>query len=1074
MSSSTKRRKKPSPTRTAKRRSRKPSAQHPRRKPTRPPIIQAYLDGGVIADSFAGGGGASLGIELALGRSPDVAINHDAEAIAMHAANHPETKHYIESVYAVDPREACGGKPCQLLWLSPDCFPAGTLVLTRRGYESIEQLNVGDEVLTHRGRWRRVTETSRTRRPLMRLRGHGHPGLLVSPEHPFYVRRSKKAAPEWAPASALERGAYWSTPIEFPAADVPPVPAFATAGHAPRTMSLTPELMWLAGRYVADGWSRLTDDRAELVITCGKHEVAGLRARFDAWWPRMSGARAGTDELSFSEREIAGDNGHGSYQFAANHRGLVTWLREQFGHGSEHKSFPSWALGMEVGLRGALLEGYVSGDGWKGQHKGEIVEVTTVSKALAFSCKALAGSLGYTVAVYSGANSSTIEGRAVNALPYYRLRWRVAPHPAHRQTVREGHLEWAPIREREDGVAQDVEVFNIGVAEDESYVVEGVTVHNCKHHSKAKGGEPRDQKIRGLAWIGVTWAQRVKPRVIVLENVEEFAKWGPLHREHTGDCTGAGGKCRKDCRLNKPIKAREGQTFAAFVNRLERLGYEVEHRLLRACDYGAPTTRRRLFLVARRDGAPIQWPAPTHGKPGSGLLPYRTAAECIDWSIPCPSIFNRKKPLADKTLARIARGVRKFVLESGRPFIVPVNHGGVGRRDHRVHDADAPMPTITGGQRGGHAIVEPVLAPMVLKAKTYTGNGNEPMAADEPLRTVTASKRGEFAVAAPVLVRVAHGDSNVDAAGKLKRRGTGAHSVEQPLGVVTASGGDHAIAVPYMVHLSNGERPGQDPRTYDIGRPMNTIVAQGIKQGLCTAFLAKHYGGNESTKGGTALDVPIDTITSQDHHSAVTVELAPVTAANLIRYNGENSEASARGQAPDAPLSTVDTSRRHGLVASHLVKLRGTSDAHVAASASSLEEPLPTISAQGQHLAAVSAFLVKYYGAEVGQHQGVEQPLDTLTTKPRFGLVTVTIDGEQYAIVDIGMRMLEPRELYRAQGFGLDDSYLIDVPGPNGKPLSKTAQIRMVGNSVSPPVAAAVIKAQFMPQEAVPEVAAAA
>ena len=265
---------------------------------------------------------------------------------------------------------------------------------------------------------------------------------------------------------------------------------------------------------------------------------------------------------------------------------------------------------------------------------------------------------------------------------------------------------------------------------------------DCKHHSKAKGGKPRDQKIRGLAWVAITWAHRVKPRVIALENVEEFREWGPLHR--TGE------------RAGKPIAARKGETFRAFVRKLERLGYVVEHRLLRACDYGAPTTRRRLFLLARCDGRPIVWPAPTHGKGGEllGLKPYRTAAECIDWSIPCPSIFDRDRPLADKTLARIARGIRKFVLEAGRPFVIPVNHGGQGRRDHRVHDVDAPLPTVAGGQRGGHAVV----APMIVKAKTHGGGGNEPMAGNEPLRTVTGSKRGEFAIVAPYLVHRSNGE----------------------------------------------------------------------------------------------------------------------------------------------------------------------------------------------------------------------------------------------------------------------------------------------------------------------------
>lgn len=489
---------------------------------------------------------------------------------------------------------------------------------------------------------------------------------------------------------------------------------------------------------------------------------------------------------------------------------------------------------------------------------------------------------------------------------------------------------------------------------------------DCKHHSKAKGGEPRDQKIRGLAWVAVTWAASVRPRVIMLENVEEFREWGPLHRSHSADCPGDRNRpCParwKGCHYGKPIKARKGEIFRAFVGRLERLGYVVEHRLLRACDYGAPTTRRRLFLIARCDGRPIRWPTPTHGKPGIlGLKPYRTAAEIVDWSIPCPSIFDRPRPLADKTLARIARGIKKFVLGAGRPFVIPVNHGGVGRRDHRIHSIDEPVPTVTGGARGSHALV----APMVIKAKTHGGGGNDAMPGDEPLRTVTSSKRGEFAIVAPCLV-----------------------------------------------HCGNGEREGQAPRIYDLQAPLGTVVAGGQKHGLVAAFLAKHYGGNESAAGGTPMAVPVDTITTQDHH---------------------------------------------GLVAAHLIKFAGTSEAHLSASAHSLDEPAPTVTAQGVKLAQVAAFLVRYNGT--GDAESLDKPAGAITTKPRFGLVTVMIDGESYYIADIGMRMLEPAELFAAQGF--TPGYKIAPIGPNGKRLSKTAQIRMAGNAVCPPLVDAIVSAQL-------------
>jgi DNA (cytosine-5)-methyltransferase 1 len=475
---------------------------------------------------------------------------------------------------------------------------------------------------------------------------------------------------------------------------------------------------------------------------------------------------------------------------------------------------------------------------------------------------------------------------------------------------------------------------------------------DCKHHSKAKGGKPREQKIRGLAWVAVRWAAAVKPRVIALENVEEFQDWGPLHGCHTDGCTGdhplpdrdyhgypiervdedgepidAALGCLPTCRKGRPIIARKGETFRAFVRRLERLGYTVEWKLLRACDYGAPTTRRRLFLVARRDGRAIVWPEPTHGP--RRARPFRTAAECIDWTIPCPSIFLSKeegrelgvnRPLADKTLARIARGIRKYVIDSASPFIVPTNHGGVGRDDRRVH------------------------------------------AIGEPMRTVTSHGRGALALVAPTLIQVGY-----------------------------------------------GEREGQAPRTLDLHKPLGVVVAGGGKHALVAAFLAKHYGDRPTGgwPGGASVADPFSAITVRDHHS---------------------------------------------VVAAHLMKFYGTS------TGAPLDAPTPTVTSGGWKLAQVCAFLVKYYGCEEGQDQGADRPLDAVTTRDRFALVTVMIDGEPYLIVDIGMRMLTPRELFRAQGF--PDSYEI-APVWNGKPLTRTAQIRMCGNSVCPPLAAAVVRAQL-------------
>lgn len=421
---------------------------------------------------------------------------------------------------------------------------------------------------------------------------------------------------------------------------------------------------------------------------------------------------------------------------------------------------------------------------------------------------------------------------------------------------------------------------------------------DCTHFSKAKGGKPRDKNIRGLAWVAIRWAATVKPRVIMLENVEEFLTWGPLLPD------------------GQPCPKRKGQTFKTFVNKLKRLGYVVEWKELRACDYGAPTSRKRLFLVARRDGESISWPTPTHGNPKSAavksgeLKPWRTAAECIDWSIPCPSIFERKRPLAEATMRRIARGIQKYVIEAKEPFIVTCNHAG----------------------------------------DSFRGQG-----LNEPFKTITASR---------------------DA---------------------------HGLVVPTLIQTGYGERPGQAPRVPGLDKPLGTAVAQGQKHALAVAML-KHYGGNYDGFGKDARE-PLSTITTVDHNALV--------GATLVRQFG-NSDG--------APV----------------------------------DEPVGTITAGGGgKTSLVHAFLAKYYSSGTNC-LGLDDLVPTLTTKDRVGIFTIA--SVDYCIVDIGMRMLQPHELYAAQGFPA--TYQI-APEFNGKPLTKTAQVRMVGNSVCPLVAAELVKANL-------------
>lgn len=480
---------------------------------------------------------------------------------------------------------------------------------------------------------------------------------------------------------------------------------------------------------------------------------------------------------------------------------------------------------------------------------------------------------------------------------------------------------------------------------------------DCKHFSKAKGGKPVEKKIRGLAWVALRWAATVKPRVIMLENVEEFVTWGPLVEGPDGNM--------------RPCPKHKGREFNAFRNALRRHGYQVEHRELRACDYGAPTIRKRLFLIARRDGQPITWPEPTHGDPKSAavkakkLKPWRTAAECIDWSIPCPSIFERSKPLADATCRRIAKGIMRYVVNAADPFIVKNNFG-----DKPFQRAEEPLHTITTqGNRFS------VIAPHVTKFRANSVGSR----CDDPLHTITAGGESVRPAGAPHAMGVVQATLVQTGYGERPPTFRCSHcatvfDVEPTCGCTACGSEDDLILI-----------KGQSPRAPGLDKPLGTVVAGGTKHALAAVFMAKHYGG---VVGHGLHGEPLHTVTSTDHNSLVTATLE---------------------QAAD-------------------------------------------------HRADVRAFLVKYYGTD--QDPRLEEPLHTVTTKDRYGLVTVA--GEEYAIADIGLRMLAPKELFRAQGFpaGYIFEHGIDEQGQRIA-LTKSAQVRMCGNSVCPPLAAALVRANL-------------
>lgn len=590
---------------------------------------------------------------------------------------------------------------------------------------------------------------------------------------------------------------------------------------------------------------------------------------------------------------------------------------------------------------------------------------------------------------------------------------------------------------------------------------------DCRHFSKAKGAKPVEKSIRGLAWIVIRWALTVRPRVMMLENVEEFKTWGPLLREmpfiswaerHLSDFIGPPIPTEQ-----RPDPERAGETFEAFCGMLSGgipaghpalaecceflgiaadgeqaqqlvagLGYAVDYRELRACDFGAPTIRKRFFMVMRCDGVPVSWPEPTHGDPKSSavqagrLAPWRTAAECIDWSIPAPSIFDRKKPLAENTLRRIARGIQRFVIDNASPFIVKCNHtsnrtsydcfrgqalGEPLQTITKTHgyaiavphltkfrtgatgqDVTEPVPTVTAGTSkrpggNGHAlgIVEAALTPFL------AGNGGseyqaKPRPLDKPAHTIL--KQSRACLVAPVIAR--------------QFGASVGHRAEEPSATITAGGGGKSqLVTSTLIQMGYGERPGQQPRVLQLEKPLGTVTAGGGKFGLVAANLVKHFGGN---------------------------------------YSGP-------GAAMDAPAHTVTTTDHHGLVTSHLVMLRGTCrDGRV------VDAPAPGLTAGGLHVGNVETHLA----VDEYDQQRADEVLAFLREycgADSDGLVTV--DGITYRIVDIGMRMLQPHELYRAQGF--PEWYIIDRDY-RGVKYAKDKQVARCGNAVPPPFAEALVR----------------
>lgn len=523
---------------------------------------------------------------------------------------------------------------------------------------------------------------------------------------------------------------------------------------------------------------------------------------------------------------------------------------------------------------------------------------------------------------------------------------------------------------------------------------------DCKHFSKAKGSKPVDRNIRGLAWIVLKWAGTVKPRVIILENVEEFQTWGPV-------------------RKGKPVKSRRGETFRKWKEQLQVLGYEIDHRELVAADYGAPTIRKRFFLIARCDGKKIIWPERTHAPKDSEDVkngkckPWRGAAEIIDWTIPCPSIFDKTdeikekygiraiRPLAVNTQKRIARGIEKFVLQNKEPFIVPIGYGERKGQAPRVHDIKEPVSTVVSS--GKQYLCQPELSPFIVQVN-HKGEQFRGQELKEPIPTITG-KHG-YGLATPVMTAIAVSKAEQCLAmpsliqyhteQSERVRGQG---VDEPIMTLDAAN-RYGLSVAYLAEYFQNGRP------LDVNSPLHTSTTKD-RECLCMAHMEKFFSGGYTGNGSDA-NTPLGTVTAVDHNGLVETFISKFYKTGI-------------GQKPDEPLHTVTTSAGHfGIVT---VKMsRSEMNLH--------------------HWNEVRELLNAYCGYAIAADE----------------ILLLDVNGTLYFISDIGLRMLTPRELYAANGFPPD--YIIDHDY-TGKAYGKTKQVARCGNAVPPPFAEALVRANL-------------
>lgn len=1045
-------------------------------------------------DLFAGAGGFTAGAKRALKilglLSRFTCLNHWRKAVNTHELNHPEDEHICDECELIKPADIIKDpEKLFLLLAGPECFRTGTTILTKRGLVPIEAVKVGDFVLTHLLRWRRVTAVMKQVADTVILKGHGHSGFEVTSAHPFYTRTFKTSwkgkfhsvgqriwqNPTWSPAGEIV-GKYWATPTAFPSMPIPDCPLG----------ELSPLGWWLAGRYLADGYLDTRKKRGGVVsIACGADKRVELESKLSGWGVEWTWRWVRT-----------------AWLVEARHHRLVHWLGSEFGKLAHKKHLPVWLLGAPVYMRRALLDGYLAGDGTRG---GPRFDCSTVSKELAVGIRLLAESLGHSTHThYLPAGNYTIEGRCGEAKAQHRVMWQRNPKVF--QTYEFGdNISWSKVKKCISG-NKGVQVFNISVDEDESYVADGIIVHNCVNFSQARGGRPKDDQSRSNAWRVPEWLEAKTPEVCLVENVREFEKWGPLRQmrhkktrrllweKFTWVASKHGNRPVKKC---KPATTRQpplrrtseeteedywkrlenigwqpameadpdrlGQTFREWVERCRHAGpgYHVEHKVLCAADCGEPTIRRRLFIqMHRKDtGRTPVWPNPVcekpdkHGRTPNGLPPWPSARDrVIDWSNLGTSIFRRKKPLAPKTMRRILMGFQKYGLQ---PFVLPQHQGN---KNPNLRSTDDPLSAVTAKHTG-----EGLLTPILIN----TAHGKDEVRAqptEEPVKTI-AGNRGDLALVTAAILHCVETNTPYNT-----RKGRKALSefVSKRIEIqrsfedrIPTFREWYAKAKPYGGSREEYDRlykEDYDQDDYDghgkelpasliklrgtsdagsVDEPVPGITAGGKHLGLAQPFLVEVAHGNikrEMNPDGRrskSVDGPMGAITS----GGIQVGLAN---AFLVPHFGERAGQEPRTHSVDGPLPAVTASKGAASLCMPMVveiDHRGNGDR----GAKAVDGPMSVQTTKQRHALAIPWLYTYYSSGSPGA--AIDAPMPTARCKDGVGLCypVVEIDDRRY-IIDIYFRMLTEQELARGQGFDPEYKFV----------GNKTEVVRQIGNAVPP------------------------